>query len=139
MHLQVLVSAIQMTYCKDWCLFHYVYLTKLIEIRLKKVKIAKFQISEFILFFSLILSVIPDCERSLVWGEKGVGGTAVAASASHSELDGPQYAWLGNKKNSTQVSSSHETHAQQGSWVVALKNHEILQRGSGEFNFLKKF
>ena len=34
--------------------------------------------------------------------------------------------------------SSPETRAQHGSWVTALKNHEILKRGLGEFNLLKE-
>ena len=33
---------------------------------------------------------------------------------------------------------SPETHAQQGLLVIALKNHEILKRGLGELNLVKK-
>ena len=41
--------------------------------------------------------------------------------------------------NALWVYCSPETHAQQGSWVAALKHHEILRRGLAELNFLKKY
>ena len=53
--------------------------------------------------FSMTFYDVSDCERSLIWGEKGVGGTALAASHSQSADKGPQYAWLGNRNNATQV------------------------------------